>query len=67
VPIPEYSPKIEQHRALAKLGAHAEQVAAAVKLPDPVGFQAARRRVREALDADGVANAIEDLVAAVVP
>lgn len=67
VPIPEYSPKLDQHRALAKLGARAEQVAAAVKLPDPVGFQAARRRVREALEADGVADAIEDLVTAVVP
>jgi hypothetical protein len=62
VPIPEYSTTVNEHVELAQLGAHAEDVAAGVALVPGSGFQAARRRVREALDADGVAAAIERAV-----
>jgi hypothetical protein len=47
---------------LAKLGARAEEVAAGFHLLEGVGFQNARRLIRDALSADGVAAEIEALV-----
>jgi SAM-dependent methyltransferase len=67
VPIPEFDPANEGHKRLAALGQRAEAVAAQVPLPEQVNFQAGRRRVRQALEADGVAAEIEDAVAAVLP
>lgn len=43
-------------------GARAEKVAAGAELTEGIGFQKARRLVREALVADGVAGDIEELV-----
>lgn len=66
LPIPEYSGALPEHVALAQLGAHAEQVAAGVDLESGIGFQAARRRIREALDTDGVAGSIEVAVSSLL-
>jgi len=67
LPIPEYDPAINEHRQLAELGRRAEDVAASVQLPERISFQTARSRVRDALDADGVANAIERVVGSLIP
>lgn len=61
VPIPLYSADDPAHERLADLADRAEAVAAAVELP-AVSFQAQRRRIREALVADGVAKEIDDEV-----
>ncbi len=58
MPIPLYDPSLPLHRELADLAARAEQVAAAVELPDQ-SFQALRRRVRHALVTDGVAEELD--------
>jgi len=58
MPIPLYDPSLPLHRELAHLAARAEQVAAAVELPDQ-SFQALRRRVRHALVTDGVAEELD--------
>jgi SAM-dependent methyltransferase len=63
VAVPEYDPGRASHVELADLGACAETVAIGVELADGVGFQVSRRRVRQALEADGVAQAIEPIVA----
>jgi hypothetical protein len=62
-PIPLYNPNDEAHRHLAGLAERAEAVAAAVELPAGVAFQALRRRIRQALDADTVGKEIEVAVA----
>ncbi len=67
VPIPEYDAAIGDHRALAELGAQAEDVAGEVEVPASLGFQTARRRVREALQAAGVEHAIDEAVRDLVP
>jgi SAM-dependent methyltransferase len=59
VPIPEFDPSDLQHQRLAALGARAETEAAAVELPEALGFQAARRRVRDALSQSGLSTEIE--------
>lgn len=66
VDVPEYDPTNDKHRTLAALGDRAEQVARDVELSERMNFQAARRRVRQALDADGVATDIEAAVAALL-
>lgn len=67
LPIPEYSPTINEHVELAKLGERAELVAAHLELPSSTHFRAARNRVREALEEDGVAGEIESLVETLLP
>ncbi|MBM0169186.1 Eco57I restriction-modification methylase domain-containing protein [Altererythrobacter sp. C41] len=62
LPIPRFNPKERLHSALAAAGARAEQAAATVELVESEKFQRARRRVREALIADGVAGEIDELV-----
>lgn len=61
MPIPLYDSGEPLHRDLAALAERAEQVSAQVELPAQ-SFQALRRRVRQALEEDGVAA---DLDAAV--
>jgi len=56
-----FDPEDTAHRALVELGARSEAVAAGTDV-EGVGFQAARRRVRNALDADGVAEESEAAV-----
>jgi hypothetical protein len=65
VPIPLYSADDPAHVLLANLADRAESVAASVELPS-VSFQAQRRRIREALVADGVATEIDDEVKALL-
>jgi hypothetical protein len=61
VPIPLFDPSVHIHHELACAAEVAEAVVADVDLP-PVSFQALRRRVRQALVADGVAATIDSLV-----
>lgn len=61
IPIPLYDPDSPQHRELTELAERAEAVAVAVELP-AVSFQAQRRRIRQALDQDGVAQKTDDAV-----
>jgi SAM-dependent methyltransferase len=66
VPVPEYNAENDEHRRLVELADRAERVAASVELPERMGFQAARRLIREALRADGVATEIDGAVSALV-
>jgi len=66
LPIPLYDASTDLHQDLAELAAHAEQVAEAVELPEGKSFQSLRRRVREALVADGVAGELDVAVRALL-
>lgn len=61
LPIPLFSRKTPLHRALSDEAEKAEGVAAGVA-HDGEGFQRFRRKIREALDADGVSGRIDALV-----
>ena len=61
LPIPRYDPEDGTHRQLVPLAQRAEVVAADVALPN-MGFEAQRRRIRQALSADGVMQDIDALV-----
>lgn len=61
--IPRFRESDGLHAELSELAARAEGVARAVVLPAGVGFQKARKEVREALARDGVAAEIEHAVA----
>ncbi|MBV8889902.1 MAG: N-6 DNA methylase [Alphaproteobacteria bacterium] len=63
LPIPRFDPKRRLHAALARAAERAEQIAAAVELPEGVRFQRARAMVRAALAEAGLARQIDDLVA----
>jgi len=63
LPIPSFDRSNKLHRALARAAAHAEQVAAAVKLSEGMHFVKARQKIRAALREDGVAEKIDQLVA----
>ena len=63
LPIPRFDAKRKLHRDLAAAAEAAEAVAAAVALPPTAKFQRARKLVRDALIADGVAARIDALVA----
>jgi hypothetical protein len=63
LPIPRFDAKNEIHRDLAAAGGAAEKAAGGVELDDDAHFQTARRRVREALAAAGISQAIDELVA----
>lgn len=62
LPIPRYDAKLKLHRDLATAGKSAEEKAALVILKEGEKFQRARKRVRDALIADGIAGDIEKLV-----
>lgn len=62
LPIPRYDAKLKHHRDLAEAGRIAEENAALVILKEGEKFQRARKRVRDALIADGIAGDIEKLV-----
>jgi hypothetical protein len=61
LPIPLYDADDAAHRWLVELAMQAERVALGVDLP-AMRFEAQRRRVREALDEDGVATDINEIV-----
>jgi hypothetical protein len=67
LPIPEFDAAEALHRDLAAAALQAAAVAARVELPDAAHFTAKRRAIRQALVADGVAEAIERLVDALLP
>ena len=60
--IPKFDAKNELHRRLAEAAKRAENVAAAVELEEGMHFVTVRKRVREALGEDGVADEIDGLV-----
>jgi len=62
VRFPIYEPDNELHQQLIEAGAHAERIAADIDLSAARSFQAARRRIRDALAADGIGNALEQIV-----
>lgn len=63
LPIPRFEAENALHRDLAQAAARAEAIAGALSLPEDVKFQRARRIVRDALKADGIADEIDALVA----
>jgi hypothetical protein len=65
-PIPEYDAANDDHRRLAAAAAVAETFAAAFEIPDAMGFQRARREIREALGAAGVLATIDKALKAIL-
>ncbi|MHB8290243.1 MAG: hypothetical protein ACYDEY_13625, partial [Acidimicrobiales bacterium] len=66
VPVPEFDPSDPSHHRLVDLAEQAEDVAESVELGDRMGFQEARRLIREALVAEGIAAEIDREVSALV-
>jgi SAM-dependent methyltransferase len=62
LPIPKFDSNIKLHRDLAVVAERAEKVAAAVPLKEGEHFTRARKRIRDALRADGVADELDKLV-----
>lgn len=62
LPIPEFDAAVPLHREIAAVGAEAEQVAAAVPLPEG-DFRGKRRAIRAALTEAGATARMEALVA----
>ena len=54
LPIPRFDAKVALHMELAAAAREAEEIAAAVQLPEAVKFQRARRMVRDALTEAGI-------------
>ena len=65
-PIPEYDGAEAEHRRLAEFAERAEAIVAAVDIAPTVGFQRARRVLREALKAKGVLDEIDTAVKSVL-
>jgi SAM-dependent methyltransferase len=63
LPIPKYDTSEPLHRELAQATRRAETVAASVPLQSGMHFVTARRRIRDALWADGVSREMDNLVA----
>jgi N-6 DNA Methylase len=66
LPIPRFDAAASLHTELADAAREAEAIAAAVKLPETVKFQRARKLVRDALIDAGVAMRIDTFVARVL-
>ncbi|MFN7398845.1 MAG: N-6 DNA methylase [Sandaracinobacter sp.] len=67
LPIPEFDAAEALHTDLAAAALHAAQIAAQVELPQDAHFTTKRRLIRQALEAEGVAETIERLVDALLP
>ena len=67
MPIPEFDADDVLHQELAEGALHAAAMAAGVELPEDAYFTTQRGIIREALEADGVAETIERLVDALLP
>jgi hypothetical protein len=61
LPIPTYDPNNSGHRELVMLATRAEEIASGINLP-PVSFKTQRRRIRNALEQDGVTAQIDSIV-----
>lgn len=66
LPIPLFNATNPLHNALAKAAAKAEKLAAKVELKEGEHFPRTRKRIRQALIANGVAIEIETLVAQLI-
>jgi len=62
LPIPKFDTTKQLHKRLASAAKRAEEVAAGVVLSEGMYFTTARRRIREALAADGISQRIDKLV-----
>jgi hypothetical protein len=62
LPIPKFDPEITLHSDLSDAAEHAEKVAAIVPLKEGEHFTRARKRIRDALRTEGVADEINKLV-----
>ena len=62
LPIPLFDPEAGDHRRLSELAAQAEAVAAATDVSGKRTFQAQRRLIREALEREEIAAAIDAVV-----
>lgn len=67
LPIPEFDAAEALHMDLAAAALHAAEVAERVGLPNDAHFTMKRRSIRRALEEDGVAEAIERLIDALLP
>jgi hypothetical protein len=65
--IPRFDPAVPLHQDLASTAREAEELAAEVELPEGVGFQRARKLVRDALTEAGLAQKIDALVNRLLP
>jgi SAM-dependent methyltransferase len=63
LPIPHFDPSNKLHQSLAKAAAHAEKVAAAMRLKENQYFIKTRQQIRAALHEDGIDRKIDKLVA----
>jgi SAM-dependent methyltransferase len=63
LPIPTFDSSNKLHMALSRAAAHAEHVASAVQLTEGTHFITARKRIRAALDEDGITQKMDKLVA----
>jgi hypothetical protein len=63
LPIPPFDSSTKLHMALSRAAAHAEHVASAVQLTEGTHFITARKRIRAALDEDGITQKMDKLVA----
>jgi hypothetical protein len=66
LPIPLFDPDVDDHRRLAELAVKAELMAAEVDVSAHRTFQAQRRLIREALEHEGLAQAIDACVLTLV-
>jgi hypothetical protein len=66
VSVPEFDQGDADHQRLVHLAERAENVATSVELSERMGFQAARRLIREALLTEGVIAQIDVAVSALV-
>ena len=62
LPIPRFSETVVLHRELAAAAREAEQLAAAIEIPEGAPFQRVRRIVRDHLREVGVSARMDDLV-----
>jgi len=62
LPIPLFDGKNEDHERLASLASHAEALAAETDISGKRTFQAQRRLIREALEREGIAEAVDEIV-----
>ncbi|MBF9151906.1 hypothetical protein [Novosphingobium jiangmenense] len=67
LPIPEFDPEDVLHNDIAAAAFQAAEIAARVELPEDAHFTTKRRLIRQALEADGVAETIKRLVDALLP
>jgi hypothetical protein len=65
--IPVFDPSHERHLALVELVARAEEVAADVEVAPRERFQKVRKRIRFALQKEGITRDIDELVDAILP